>query len=155
MKNKIETFFVGVFSALFSWIGILIIPVMALVCMNIIDYVTRFIAVKANGEIIESKKSIRGIYKKVGMWCLIVACAVIDMVLYYSVSVTGIMPPFKFVISTIIAMWLVFNEFISILENVKYGGTSFPGILVVFANKVLGKLEKKGQDIIDKVDQEE
>ena len=155
MKGKPETVFAGIFAVLFSWIGILIIPVLALIAFNILDYVTRFIAVKANGGKIESKKSIGGIYKKAGMWCLIAACAVVDLVLVYCVEFIGIALPFKFIIATIVAIWLVFNEFISILENISYGGTKFPDFVVKFANKVLGKMETKGQEIVDTVDKEE
>ncbi|HHX23125.1 MAG TPA: holin, partial [Thermoanaerobacterales bacterium] len=44
--NKAKAIFIGFFTALASWLGILAIPVLILVLCNLIDYVTGLVASK-------------------------------------------------------------------------------------------------------------
>lgn len=149
MKDRIDAFFVGAFALLFSRLGILAFPVLALVAFNLIDYATRLIANKATGTANTSKQSINGIYKKFGMWVLVASCAIIDIVILQCGQYVGISMPFKFIISIVVAIWLVFNEFISILENVREMGTKVPKLILNLADKILGMVEEKGQSVID------
>ena len=151
MKDKVETFFVGAFAILFSWLGVLAIPVLALVVFNLIDYATRLIANKATGVTNTSKKSVNGIYKKFGMWVLVASCAIVDLVILQCGQYVGINLPFKFIIAIVVAIWLVFNEFISVLENVRDIGTKVPKFVLNLADKILGTVEDKGQSIVDGV----
>lgn len=85
-----------------------------LISLNLIDYVTGIIASLYKGKKISSKKSIRGIYKKMGHWLLVLTGLVIDICLlkYLKIEI-----PFGFSIGSAIAIWLSVNEIISILEN--------------------------------------
>lgn len=154
MKDKLETFLVGAFALLFSWLGILAIPVLALIAFNLMDYATRLIANKVSGIPNTSKKSVNGIYKKFGMWILVTACAIIDMVIMQCGQYVGINLPLKFIIAIIISIWLVFNEFISILENVRDMGTKVPKFILNLADKILGTVEEKGQSVVDGIGNE-
>ena len=154
MKDKVDAFFVGAFALLFSRLGVLAIPMLALVVFNVIDYATRLIANKATGVTNTSKKSVNGIYKKFGMWVLVASCAIIDMVILQCGQYVGISLPFKFIIAIVVAIWLVFNEFISILENVRDMGTKVPKLILNLADKILGIVEEKGQSVVDGIGSE-
>lgn len=154
MKDKVDAFFVGAFALLFSRLGVLAIPVLALVVFNLIDYATRLIANNATGVTNTSKKSVNGIYKKFGMWVLVASCAIIDLVILQCGQYIGISLPFKFIIAIVVSIWLVFNEFISILENVREMGTKVPKFILNLADKILGTVEDKGQSVVDGIGNE-
>lgn len=82
--------------------------------LNIIDYITGMIASLYKGNKLSSKKSIKGIYKKIGHWLLVLTGLVIDICLlnYLKIEI-----PFGFSIGSAVAIWLSINEIISILEN--------------------------------------
>lgn len=155
MNEKLRNFFIGIWTVLFGWFGVLAIPMLALVAFNIIDYATRLIANKNLGVKNTSKESFAGIPKKVGMWMLVAACAIIDIVIMQCGAYVGISLPIKFILAIVVALWLVFNEFISILENIRDMGTKVPKFIINLANKILGKVESTGQSMVDSLDKEE
>ena len=79
--NYIKAIFTAVFAFLSALLGVLTVPVLLLVGCNVIDYITGLMASKYRKEDINSYKSIRGIFKKVSMWMLVVVGAVIDEIL--------------------------------------------------------------------------
>lgn len=110
-----------------SLLGALYIPVLLLVACNIIDYITGLMAAlyRKDGGI-SSYKSIRGITKKVSMWILVVVGSLMDQMLTYAVNVFGWKNPAQFLIACLVAIWLICNELISILENVQDVGIILP-----------------------------
>lgn len=127
--ESIKRFVTAVFSLLTSVLGALFIPVALLVACNVIDYITGLFATPNRGEKISSYKGIRGIIKKVSMWLLVVVGAIIDELIKYSIVTIGINFPFTFPIACVVAIWLICNELISILENLDDIGTPLPGFL--------------------------
>ena len=117
--NYIKAIFTAVFAFLSALLGVLAVPVILLVACNLIDYMTGLMASKYRAEDINSYKSIRGIFKKVSMWLLVVVGAIIDEMLLYASSTIGWKSPVTFLIACIVAMWLICNEIISILENIQ------------------------------------
>lgn len=112
-----------------SLLGILFLPVALLVACNVIDYITGLFATPSRGEKISSYKGIRGIIKKVSMWLLVVVGAIIDELIKYSIVTIGLNFPFTFPIACVVAIWLICNELISILENLDDIGTPLPRFL--------------------------
>ena len=127
--DKIKVFFTAVCSILSSLLGVLFIPVVLLVSCNIIDYITGLMATPSRKEKVSSYKSIRGIMKKVCMWLLVIVGSIIDQLIKYSTSAIGMTMPFTFLIACIVAIWLICNELISILENIADIGTPLPPFL--------------------------
>lgn len=131
---KRETLIQGIFTAamgtLSSIFGALAIPVLLLVICNVIDYGTGIAAAKYRLEEIESYKGLRGIAKKVCMWLLVVVGAIIDELLLYASGAIGLNIPLTFLVAGIVAIWLICNEIISILENIKDIGVPIPGFLM-------------------------
>lgn len=127
--DNIKRIVTAVFSFLTSVLGVLFIPVALLVVCNIIDYITGLFATPNRGEKISSYKGIRGIIKKISMWLLVVVGAIIDELIKYSIVTIGMNFPFTFPIACVVAIWLICNELISILENLDDIGTPLPGFL--------------------------
>ena len=145
MEKSIKAVIVGAFSALTAWLGVLAIPVYLLVACNIIDYLTGIMAAMSRKEKISSDIGLRGIAKKIGQWLLVVIGWVVDMMIEYAGH--AISPDFTIpvVVSICVASWLVFNEIISILENLKTVGVPLPGFLL----KIVEFFRKKVEDIGD------
>lgn len=141
--KKLQIFFTFVFSAVFSWLGVLAIPVFLLLGCNIADYATGLASAKyrdpESKRPISSYKSIRGIFKKVGMYILILIGGAVDLLINYGLaSIPNTTLQLPYIVATIIATWLVFNECLSILENLDDIGTPIPPFL-----KPLLKMMKK------------
>lgn len=130
-ENIVKAFITAAGSLLSSILGILYIPVLLMVACNIIDYVTGLLAVpsRKNGGI-SSYRSMRGIKKKVTMWLLVVVGAIIDQLLIYASETLGFALPFTFLIACIVAIWIICNELISILENMVDIGVNIPAFLL-------------------------
>lgn len=144
--DKVKATVIAALSVLMSWLGILAIPVLLLVGCNIIDYITGLMAAKFREDGgISSYKSIRGIYKKIGMWMLVIVGAFGDVLIQYSVECAGIEIAVPFVVATVVAVWLVVNELISILENLKDSGVKIPPFLMPLMKYINRKVEDKAK----------
>jgi toxin secretion/phage lysis holin len=141
--NKIKSGFTAFFSLLAGWLGILAIPVVLLVISNIIDYVTGLAASPYRKEEVSSYKSFRGIAKKICMWLLVGVGVMIDKLLIYSGNVVGLTMPFNFLIGCIVAIWLICNEIISILENMVDIGVKIPPFLSPIVKNIRKQVEDK------------
>ena len=87
--NYIKAIFTAVFAFISALLGVLAVPVVLLVACNLIDYTTGLMASPYRKEDIQSYKSIRGIFKKVSMWMLVVVGAIIDKLLLYAATTIG------------------------------------------------------------------
>lgn len=141
--NYIKALFTAVFSLLSSILGVLTVPVILMVICNVIDYITGLMASGNRSEDINSYKSIRGITKKVCMWLLVVVGAIIDQLLLYASDTIGITLPFTFLVACIVAIWIICNELISILENIQDIGVALPGFLLPLVQHVKSQVEDK------------
>lgn len=141
--ERIKTFFTAIFAALTSFLGALAIPVILLVMSNIIDYITGVVASKYRGQQISSYKGIRGIAKKICMWLLICVGAIIDKLILYACAQVSLQMPFSFAIACVVAIWLICNEVISILENIKDIGVPLPAFLENVVSNIKSQIEEK------------
>jgi toxin secretion/phage lysis holin len=139
--KEFKALFVTFFSALAGWLGILAIPVLVLVICNVIDYGTGLAAAKYRNERVNSYKGLRGIIKKVCMWLLIAVGAMIDWLIIYAGQTIGITIPVSFLIACIVAVWLIANEIISILENMVDIGVSIPPFLLPLVKNIKKQVE--------------
>lgn len=141
--DKVKGTVIAVVSALMSWLGILAIPVFLLVGCNIVDYITGLFAAKYRTEDINSYKSIRGIIKKICMWLLIVVGAWLDILINYAIHTAGVSLTLPFIVATVVAVWLVVNEMISILENMLDIGVDMPPFLMPIVKYIKKQVEHK------------
>ena len=144
--DKVKATVIAALSVLMSWLGILAIPVFLLVGCNLIDYVTGLVAAKYRQDGgISSYKSIRGIFKKIGMWLLIIVGSFMDILIQYAVECVGLGLTVPFVVATVVAVWLVVNEIISILENLMDIGVNMPPVLMPVVKYIKKQVEDKAK----------
>lgn len=148
--EKVKVFFTAVVSAVFSFLGILAVPVFLLVGCNLIDYFTGLAAAKYRDEEISSYKGIRGIIKKVCMWLLILVGWIVDQLIAYASTTVGMSLNLPFIVATVVAVWLICNEIISIMENMIDIGADIPPFLMPLVKRIKSQAEDQAQ-----VDKEE
>lgn len=142
--DKIKAVVTTITSLLSAILGVLYIPVLLMVLCNIIDYITGLIAaVYREDEKISSYKSMKGIAKKVCMWLLVVVGSVVDNLLLYASHTIGMTLPFSFLVASIVAIWIVCNELISILENMIDIGVKIPKFLMPIVKLIKQQAEDK------------
>lgn len=132
-------------SAIVDFLGILAIPVFLMVGCNIIDYITGLMASKYRDERVSSYKGIRGIIKKVCMWLLVVVGAVVDELIRYATQTMGLDIRIPFIVATLVAVWIVVNEIISILENLVDIGLDLPPFLMPIVKRIKKEVEEVGE----------
>lgn len=148
MNNELTEIKVGITTIgaiLSSVLGILYVPVLLMVLCNIIDYITGLIAAHYRGEKVSSYIGLRGIIKKVCLWLLVVVGAIMDTLIKYAADTVGIKPPVHFLIACIVAVWIICNELISILENMIDIGVKIPPFLMPLVKLIKEQTEKAGE----------
>lgn len=128
--DKVKATFVAAFSVIFGWLGILAVPVLILAGLNFTDYITGILASKRRNELVTSDKGLWGIVKKIGMWILVGLGWAMDVLINYAGQYVGLSIKLPFVVATIVAVWLICNEIISILENLLDIGVAMPPFLM-------------------------
>lgn len=140
--NTIKAIVTGVAAFLSALLGVLYIPVLLMILCNIIDYATGLMAAKNRPDGgISSYRSIKGIKKKVSMWLLVVVGAILDQLLLYASQTIGIKIPVTFLIACIVAIWIICNEIISILENMIDIGIQIPSFLLPLVKNIKSQTE--------------
>lgn len=124
-----KTVFISLGTAVSSLLGVLFVPILIMVACNTLDFITGMISSWMKGDSITSKAFYRGVVKKVCMWLLVLVGVLIDETLAYSLQQFGIALPFSFLISCVVAVWIICNEFLSILENMTKIGVPMPAFL--------------------------
>lgn len=150
--NRFKGIFITIFSVLTSLFGVLAVPILLMVGTNVIDYITGLLAAPKRDEDLNSYKSIRGIYKKVCMWLLVAVGAIIDELLMYATTTVGITLPGAFLVACIVACWIICNEILSILENLKDIGIAMPPFLEPLVKNIKSQTEDKAT--VDKKENE-
>lgn len=144
--EKIKVSIWAIISAIMSWLGILAVPVFLLVGCNIVDYITGLMAAPYRDDgSISSYKGIKGIIKKVCLWLLVLVGAWVDILINYAVECAGINITIPFIVATLVAVWLVTNEIISILENMIDIGVSMPPFLLPIVKHIKKQTEEKAK----------
>lgn len=146
--EKVKGTFIAVFTALSAWLGILAIPVYLLVVVNIIDYGTGMAAAKYRKQKINSYVGFQGIAKKVCMWLLVGVGAIVDILILYGAEQAGVTLDFGYAVGCLVAVWLVCNELISILENVADIGVKLPGFLMRVVGHLKTQIESKADAVL-------
>lgn len=75
------------------------------------------------------------------MWLLVVVGAILDQLLLYASQTIGIKIPVAFLIACIVAIWIICNEIISILENMIDIGIQIPSFLLPLVKNIKSQTE--------------
>ena len=147
--NQMKAAAVAAGGVLSSILGTLYIPILLMVLCNVIDYATGLMAAPSRKDGISSYKGMRGICKKVSMWLLVVVGAIIDQLLKYASETFGIALPFSFLIACIVAIWIICNELISILENMVDIGVEIPVFLMPIVKHIRSQIDEAAESVVE------
>ena len=143
--NYAKMFVTAAASLLSSILGILYVPVLLMVACNVIDYITGLLAAGSRQDGgISSYRSMRGIIKKVTMWILVVVGAIVDQLLLYACEVMGCQIHLTFLVACVVAIWIICNELISILENMVDIGIDLPKFLIPLVSNLKNSIDNMG-----------
>lgn len=155
-ETALKTALIAVGGIVSSLLGNLCIPLILMVVCNLVDYATGLIASgNRNDGGISSYKSMKGILKKISMWLLCVVGVVIDILLYVGAEQLGIAWPFSFTVACIVAMWIVCNELISILENLVDIGVPIPSFMMPLVKLLKKNVENHAPELKENDDERE
>lgn len=145
--TAIKAIFTAIFAFLSALLGDLALPVILMVTANVVDYISGLAAAKYREDGgISSYKSIHGIVKKVCMWLLVVVGAIVDFMISYAADTVGVETHFTFLVACIVAIWIICNELISILENIKDTGIEIPSFLEPIIKNIQSQAVNKAED---------
>ena len=134
-ENTIKAALAAALGALCAYGVQLLVPVLVLVVVMLLDYATGMTKAWNAGEL-SSRVGLRGILKKVGYLVIVTVAAVVDWLLRYGADTLGWDWPVEFLFASIVIIWLVINELLSILENVSAIGAPVPGFLQALLKKL-------------------
>lgn len=137
----------AILSGLTAYFHIIAVPVALLFVVMLLDYMSGVATAYTKGEW-SSKVGLRGIVKKVCYIGVVIVAAVFDWIIYSGLALVGVgFDHNSYYFGLIVAIWLIINECISILENLGEIGVPMPSFLL----KGIKKLQKQ----IDKEDNED
>ena len=131
-----------ILSASLVYLGRITIPILILLAAITLDFFTGLKAAKYRAQEIDSTKFSNGIKKKVLLLCLVGVGILIDLLLYFCVNYFDLGFSMKFAVAIAITVWLIVNEIISILENLKDSGVPIPPGLMPLIKNIKSKVEK-------------
>ncbi|MGN0425786.1 MAG: holin family protein [Acetatifactor sp.] len=119
-------------------LGILGPSLLLFIFLMIVDYISGMLASKS--EAIKhpnnpkygwsSKKSVIGIYKKIGYMVTILVAICTDYIIYTILQEIGVPHNTRTVFGLLVTTWFILNEMLSILENAKRMGVRLPQFIV-------------------------
>ena len=137
MKQTVLKTMAAVLGAgLVSYIGTLAAPMLVLLGVMLLDYITGMIKAYIRAEL-NSKFGIKGILKKLCYMVMVAVGAAVDYLLRGAVIGAGITLDVKLFFGLLVAIWLIINELISVMENLAaIGVPGFPRL-----SKLLDRLK--------------
>ena len=139
MKNSekgLQTVISVAFASFTTYLGVIAVPMFVLMIMMVIDYISGMSAAWSEGTL-SSKAGAKGILKKVGYMALIVVAMGVDYLISSGFAAADIGIGYNKWFGHIVAVWLIINEMISILENLGRLGVPIPE----FLKKIISRLK--------------
>lgn len=139
-------------AALGAWmlarVGALLPVLLVLLAVMVLDYITGMVKAGISGTL-NSTRGWQGLLKKL-MYAVTVAIAMVaDYLLYIGGSQIGIDMHESAYFGTLVSIWLIINECISILENLSEIGVPMPGFLGRILQRVQDKVDETGNDMAE------
>lgn len=128
-----------------AYFQIIAVPLIVLTAVMLVDYITGMVAAYTKAEL-SSRKGLRGIFKKIGYFCLVAVGITTDYIICSALSSIGITSEVTMVFGLIVTIWLIINELISILENLTKLEVPIPDFLVKVISRLKNSVENKAND---------
>lgn len=140
-------------TAIFGWF---IWPILILIVAMSFDYLTGWLAARHLGEW-KSSIAKSGILKKVGILIIVGVSGCVDLLIGLMLSKIPALAnslPFTYtvLICPVVVIWYSLAEIGSIIENVERMGAYVPGFLLKIITVLRATIEKTGNAITDKAD---
>ena len=144
MKNdkSLQAIMSAALAAFAVYMGALAVPIIVLMVMMIIDYLSGMSAAWVHGDL-SSRVGAKGIVKKVGYMALIVVAMGVDYLIYSGIAAANITVNYNMWFGLLVAVWLIINEMISILENLSKLGVPIPDFLTKIIKRLKNSAERK------------
>ena len=140
-----QTFVSAVITGLLYYLGIVAVPIIILIVAMIIDYVTGMLSAWLNSEL-SSKKGIKGIVKKVSYLALVAVAMIVDWLIFQGLQQINVDLNYSVFFAVLVAVWLIINELISVLENLSRMGVPIPNFLKKLIDRLKNTVDEKGDD---------
>lgn len=144
MKDFFQAIFAGVIGALAAYFNVLLIPLIVLLVVMLIDYITGMAGAAYSGKL-NSRVGAVGILKKAGYFALVAVGMVADYLISSALVKIGIDLKITYCFGMIITIWLIINELISILENLGELNVPLPSFLVNIIKTLKSKVEEQAE----------
>lgn len=143
-ENILQALFAAVIGAVAAYFNVLLIPLIVLLAVMIIDYITGMAEAYTN-KTINSRIGIVGIVKKVLYFALVAVGIVADYLITSALVQIHINFEMNYCIGMIVTIWLIINELISILENLGEMGIPLPGFLIKIVKRLKNTIDKEAE----------
>lgn len=140
-ENILQVLFATVVGAIAAYFNVLLVPLVVLLIVMIIDYITGMAEAYIN-KTINSRIGVVGIIKKVLYFALVAVGITIDYLITSALAQIYINIEVNYCVGMIIAIWLIINELISILENLSEMGLPLPGFLIKIVKRLKNTVDK-------------
>lgn len=141
--------FAALWAMLASYFNLLAVPIFVLLGVMVLDYVTGMVKAYMASELC-SRTGIRGALKKLCYMVMVAAGAVVDYLLQGALVQAGVDLHIELFFGLLVAIWLIINELISILENLAaIGVPGFPALAKIIQrlkNTVSRAAEAEAED---------
>lgn len=141
-KEAIKAFIAAIFAGAAAYVKILALPVAVLWCAMLADYATGIARAYFSGTL-SSKTGIAGIVKKLCYMFGVVCGVIVDYVCSSALVQIGITENNVTFFGTLVSVWLILNEVVSILENLSHIGIPLPSFLKNIAEKLKKDIEER------------
>ena len=138
--NVLKLSLAAFLAALMTYMGQIIVPVLILVGVMLLDYLTGVHAAFVRHEL-SSRTGLIGILKKLSYLAMVAVACVIDYLIATVGAQLGTVIAVQFV-GQLVVFWLILNELISILENVQKIGGPVPPFVAKLLQHLRGKVEE-------------
>ena len=147
----LKGFFVGISSLISNWLKLIGPVIVLLIILMVVDYISGMLASKK--EALEhpgdpsygwsSKKSILGIYKKVGYILTIFAAVCTDYLIFRVLGEIGVTYQSNTLFGLLVTTCFIVNEILSVLENAGRMGVELPESLKKVLSTLQDEIENK------------
>lgn len=145
--NVLKLSLAAFLAALMTYMGQIIVPVLILVGVMLLDYLTGVHAAFVRHEL-SSRTGLIGILKKLSYLAMVAVASVIDYLIATVGAQLGTVIAVQFV-GQLVVFWLILNELISILENVQKIGGPVPPFVAKLLQHLRGKVEESLPELPD------
>lgn len=145
MNNTVKALVAAVCAAVSAYFHELLAPMLVLVAVMLLDYFSG-LARAWEAKELSSQIGVRGIVKKLLYLVAVAVAVVVDWVIQTAAAKAGIDAVGVHFVGLLVAIWLILNECISILENISALGVPIPEFLQKIIQRLKQTTETEGEE---------